>query len=110
METKVCSKCNKEKDLDLYYTYKKSGNTWPYCKKCHYEVYTKPLRYKWVKEHPEEEKAFNKKASQTWKKNNPTKYRESTAKACKKYYQKNKEKIKQRNKERYNEFKNLHKM
>ena len=47
METKICSKCDKNLSLDQYYVIKKSGYLYGYCKKCHYEKMTKATAAKW---------------------------------------------------------------
>jgi len=43
METKICSKCGKEKPLSEFYFNKQRGNYYASCKKCKYE-YTKAHR------------------------------------------------------------------
>ena len=102
MENRTCKACKIEKPLTDYYVYKKTGEHWVRCKRCHYELNTKELRYKWRKENPEREKEILKKAHKKWRASKPEAYIKAVAKANKKYYAKNKEKIKQRNIERKN--------
>lgn len=73
-ETKQCSLCKQDLTLDTFYTYPKTGRPWAYCKKCHYQKFTKPLKLKWDEKNPERKKEINKKAGKKWVKNNPDKW------------------------------------
>ena len=83
---KICSLCEQQLTYDKFYTYKKYGTLWAYCKKCHYEKYTKRLKKTWDKQNPERLKEINKKASLKW-------------------VAKNKQKINAYNRERYKQAK-----
>ena len=83
MKTKICTKCNKEKDVDLFGKHKKTkSGLRSHCKECEKE-YAK----KWNLNNPEKVKESVKK----WHLNNPEKIKEIQ----KKYYSNNTEKIKE---------------
>jgi len=55
METKICTKCNKDLPLTEYYTIRNKNSkdyTYLYCRKCHYSKMTKATSEKWRKENP----------------------------------------------------------
>ena len=54
MNTKTCTKCNKDKPLSDYYKIKKSGYIYSYCRKCHYEKMTKHTAAQWRKDNKEQ--------------------------------------------------------
>jgi len=73
-KTKGCSLCKKELTLDRFYTYTATGKPWAYCKSCHYEKFTKPLKEKWDEKNPDRRKQIANKAQKKWIKNNPEKW------------------------------------
>ena len=84
-QIKVCSKCAKTKDVSEFYTYKKTGNPWAYCKSCHYTLYTKETKYNWDKKNPERVKELHKKCMKNWITKNPERWKEIQHKAYLKY-------------------------
>jgi len=69
MKTKICTKCNKEKDVDLFGKHKKTkSGLRSHCKECEKE-YAK----KWNLNNPEKVKENDKK----WHLNNPEKLKET---------------------------------
>ena len=82
-KTKVCSLCKEEHTLDRYYKYK-TGKLWAYCKTCHYEKFTKKIKYKWDEENPERRKEIQKKAQKRWIENNRDRWNEIQRKSWRK--------------------------
>tara|TARA_R110000796_G_scaffold28589_4_gene78037 strand:- start:598 stop:1104 length:507 start_codon:yes stop_codon:yes gene_type:complete len=69
MESKVCTKCNKNLAISEYYTItSKYGSTYTYnyCKKCHYTHSTKAIAKKWRKDNKERWHVDVKKATKAY--------------------------------------------
>ena len=117
MVTKVCNKCNVDKDVTEFYFYKGSNKFYTTCKVCYkksrkdyyrnnkesvseknkiYREKNKDRVKKWQKEYRENNKEYISKLKKEWKENN----KEYIRKRDKKYYEDNKESI--------NEYKRLY--
>ena len=112
MVTKVCNKCNVDKDVTEFYFYKGSNKFYTTCKVCYkksrkdyyrnnkesvseknkiYREKNKDRVKKWQKEYRENNKEYISKLKKEWKENN----KEYIRKRDKKYYEDNKESLKE---------------
>jgi len=84
METKICSKCNNEKNIDRFYLYKKTNKYRTVCKDCQ-----NLLDYEWKRKNKDKVLLTKKK----YKEKNKEKIRSETKKRNTDWYIKNKFKV-----------------
>lgn len=97
-QTKRCTLCEQELPVERFYTYKKTGFPWAYCKTCHYERYTKETKKQWDKENPDRAREINSKAAKNWQRKNKDRVKANHQK----WYRKNRERILQAEKDKRN--------
>lgn len=88
-KTKTCTLCEQELPVERFYTYKKTGLPWAYCRTCHYERYTKERKKKWDQDNPDRARDINSRAAKNWQRKNKDRVKANQQK----WYKKNREKI-----------------